>query len=52
VVISAQGATTVSYYSVDSAGNAGAVNNYTLKIDSVAPTATAPNISTGGGVSS
>ena len=47
VAVSAQGTTTVSYYSVDSAGNTEAVGNYTVKIDTVAPTVTAPNITTG-----
>ena len=47
VAVSAQGTTTVSYYSVDYAGNTEAVGNYTVKIDTVAPTVTAPNITTG-----
>ena len=47
VAVSAQGTTTVSYYSVDFAGNTEAVGNYTVKIDTVAPTVTAPNITTG-----
>ena len=47
VAVSAQGTTTVSYYSVDYAGNTEAVGNFTVKIDTVAPTVTAPNITTG-----
>ena len=47
VAVSAQGTTTVSYYSVDYAGNTEAVGNYAVKIDTVAPTVTAPNITTG-----
>ena len=47
VAVSAQGTTTVSYYSVDYAGNTEAIGNYAVKIDTVAPTVTAPNITTG-----
>ena len=47
VAVWAQGTTTVSYYSVDYAGNTEAVGNYAVKIDTVAPTVTAPNITTG-----
>ena len=40
VTVSAPGTTTVSYYSVDAAGNVGATQSATVRIDKVAPTIT------------
>jgi hypothetical protein len=47
VMVSAQGTTTVSYYSTDKAGNTEATKTFIVKIDSVAPAVTAPNITVG-----